>query len=180
MGQKSSIAKLPPDLREVVEQLIAAGSATIEQIVEHVRALGGTVSKSAVGRFKQKADAQLARFREANEVAGAWTKAFAADPESDVGRVLQQMLSTIAFRSLTDVETMDPRDLMFLGKALKDLAGAQKLSTEMIDKALAKRQAQLEAQAAAAKTEIETVAKNAGISDTTVEMIYAALKGAIA
>lgn len=179
MGRKSTVRRLPPEIFAAVEEMVASGRATIDEIVTHIKGMGGDVSRSAVGRFKQRHETQLARYREAQEVAGVWSSKFAENPESDVGLLLQQMLSTIAFQSLVDVETLDPKDVMFLGKALKDLAGAQKLSLEMVQKALARRQAQLEAQAKAAAAEMETTAKSAGLSDDTVEKMRAILMGAI-
>ena len=47
---RSSIKRLPPKLREAVDQAIADG-ATIDEITARIRAEGETCSRSAVGRY---------------------------------------------------------------------------------------------------------------------------------
>ena len=47
---RSSIKRLPTELREAVDQAIADG-ATIDEITARIRAEGGTCSRSAVGRY---------------------------------------------------------------------------------------------------------------------------------
>ena len=47
---RSSIARLPPTLREAVDKAIADG-ATIDEITARIRAEGGACSRSAVGRY---------------------------------------------------------------------------------------------------------------------------------
>ena len=47
---RSSIAQLPPELREAVDAAIADG-ATIDEIADLIRGEGGACSRSAVGRY---------------------------------------------------------------------------------------------------------------------------------
>ena len=47
---RSSIARLPPELREAVDTAIADG-ATIDEIADLIRGEGGACSRSAVGRY---------------------------------------------------------------------------------------------------------------------------------
>ena len=47
---RSSVARLPPALREAVDAAIADG-ATIDEITARIRAEGGACSRSAVGRY---------------------------------------------------------------------------------------------------------------------------------
>ncbi len=47
---RSSIARLPPELREAVDAAIADG-ATIDEITDLIRGEGGACSRSAVGRY---------------------------------------------------------------------------------------------------------------------------------
>ena len=47
---RSSIARLPPTLREAVDAAIADG-ATIDEITALIRGEGGACSRSAVGRY---------------------------------------------------------------------------------------------------------------------------------
>jgi len=132
MGQKSAIKLLDPRIRESVDTAIREGRATIDQIVELIQQHGVEVSRSAVGRYKQKAESQMQRYREAQEVAKVWIGKLQADPEGDVGRLLAEMLRTAAFQTMGDMEAGTPEEIMLLAKAIKDLASADKLTAERI------------------------------------------------
>lgn len=134
MSRKSSIKRLDPRVREAVDTAIREDRATIDQIVELIASLGGDVSRSAVGRYKQRAESQMQKYREAQEVAKVWIGKLQADPEGDIGRLLAEMLRTVAFQSIGDMDSATPQDMMFLAKALKDLAGADKLTAELVFK----------------------------------------------
>lgn len=161
MGRKSAIKQLDPAIREAADSAIREGRATIEEITALINSLGGQVSKSAVGRYKQQAEAQMARYREAQEVAKVWIGKLQADPEGDVGRLLAEMLRTTAFQTLGDIEAGSPQDVMFLAKALKDLASADKLTADRI--LLVRREAAKEA-----AEKVSSVGKAKGLSAETV------------
>jgi hypothetical protein len=166
MGRRSSIAKLPQDIREWVEQLIRNGR-TIDDIVAHLKTMDADlpVSRSSVGRFKQNYEASLARYRDAQAVAGQWVTVFRESPESDVGALIAEMLKTLAFQTMStmgeDETPVDPQSLMFLGKAIRDVISATSINEDRIAKAVARA---LQRAAAAA----ELVARQAGLSDAMV------------
>lgn len=161
MARKSTIRGMDPRIREAVDAAIRDGRATIDEIVSIVRSLGGDASRSAVGRYKQQAEAQMQRYREAQEVAKVWIGKLQADPEGDVGRLLAEMLRTSAFQTLGDLDSADPQSLMFLAKALKDLASTDKLTADRI--LLVRREAAKEA-----AEKISAVGKAKGLSAETV------------
>lgn len=161
MGQTSAIRRLDPRIRESVDSAIREGRATIDQIVSLIQQHGVEVSRSAVGRYKQKAESQMERYREAQEVAKVWIGKLQANPEGDVGRLLSEMLRTVAWQTMGDMESAGPQEIMLLAKAIKDLASADKLTTERILKA---RQDATKAAADAAVV----VAKAKGLSADTV------------
>lgn len=132
MARKSAITRMDPRIREAVDAAIREGRATIADIVGLLKSLGEDVSKSAVGRYKQRAEAQMQKFREAQEVAKVWIGKLQSDPEGDVGRLLSEMLRTTAFQTIGDLDEADPQSLMFLAKALKDLASTDKLTADRI------------------------------------------------
>lgn len=170
MARKSSIVQMDPRIRAAVDAAIREGRATIADIVAIVDELGGVVSKSAVGRYKQQAEAQMARYREAQEVAKVWIGKLQADPEGDVGRLLAEMLRTTAFQTLGDIEAGSPQDVMFLAKALKDLASADKLTADRI--LLVRREA-----AKDAAEKVSSVGKAKGLSAETVEALRKEILG---
>lgn len=162
MPRKSTIVtRMDPRIRAAVDAAIRDGRATIADIVALVDEMGGQVSKSAVGRYKQQAESQMQRYREAQEVARVWIGKLQADPEGDVGRLLAEMLRTTAFQTLGDIEAGSPQDVMFLAKALKDLASADKLTADRI--LLVRREA-----AKDAAEKVSSVGKAKGLSAETV------------
>lgn len=161
MGRKSTIQQLDPRIKTEVDSAIREGRATIDEIVAIVRSMGGDASRSSVGRYKQQAEAQMARYREAQEIAKVWIGKLQADPEGDVGRLLAEMLRTTAFSTLGDMEAATPEDLMFLAKALKDLASTDKLTADRI--LLVRREAAKEA-----AEKVASVGKAKGLSADTV------------
>ncbi|MHB1053515.1 MAG: phage protein Gp27 family protein [Thiobacillus sp.] len=170
MSRKSSIKQLDPRIKEAVDQAIRDDRATIDDIVAIVGGMGGDASRSAVGRYKQKAEAQMKRYREAQEVAKVWIGKLQTDPEGDVGRLLAEMLRTTAFQTIGDLDAGTPQDIMFLGKALKDLASADTLTANRI--MVVRREAAKEAAVVAVKE-----AKGAGLSDEAAEMIRKKILG---
>lgn len=141
MGRRSSVARLDPRIRAAVDAAITEGRATIDELVALIAAHGGEASRSAVGRYRKSFEASLTRYREAQEVAGRWVQQFRADADGDVGRLLAEMLKTLAFQSLADTETADPRDLMFLSNAVKNLASVDRIKAEAEAKARAEAKA---------------------------------------
>ncbi|KAB7624335.1 phage protein Gp27 family protein [Alkalilimnicola sp. S0819] len=154
MARRSSIEKLDPRIREAVDRLIREDRATIDQVVEAIDKLGGEASRSAVGRYVKNAREQMERYRQAQQMAKVWVGKLEEDPEGDVGRLLSEMLRTVAFQVMGDLGGEDagasPQDIMFLAKAIKDLAGADKTATDM--RLRVRREVAAEAASVAEKT----------------------------
>jgi len=132
MGRKSSITQLPPEIKQQVDRLLGDGRATIEEIVAQLTAMGTTVSKSAVGRYKKTFDAEGENIRQAQAMAGVWAEKLGADPEGKIGRGAIQILNTVAFQSAMRAHEegdFDAKDVNLLARALKDLESASTLST---------------------------------------------------
>lgn len=133
MSRPSSITRLPAEVRDAADAAIREGR-TIDEITAAIRSLGGDASRSSVGRYKQRMEEKLQRYREAQEVAGVWVTQLGAEPEGKVGRLLAEMLKTVAFKTLADIGEEDVsvggQEIMFLARAIKDLESAGKLSAE--------------------------------------------------
>lgn len=170
-GDPKRLAELPAAIREEMDRLVRDG-ATIDSIVAHLRAMGAPVSRSAVGRYKQKAERQLKRYREAQEVAGVWVAKLGENPKGDVGRLVQEMLKAAAFQTLANmtpdeededgaVAAPDPKDLALLSRTIKDVASAEKMSAEL--ELRVKKELQAKVDATLKKAEAEA-AGGAGIA----------------
>lgn len=138
MAGRSSVARLPKPVKDQVHRLIRDGH-TIDEIVAHLEALGAPVSRSAMGRYKHRYETGMARFKEAQEVAGVWVKQLGEDPGSDVGRLIAEMLKTVAFQTIAgmggdedDAGSGAPTtmDISLIARAIRDLEHAGKLSDD--------------------------------------------------
>ncbi len=178
-GDPKRLAELPAAIREEMDRLVRDG-ATIDSIVAHLRAMGAPVSRSAVGRYKQKAERQLKRYREAQEVAGVWVAKLGENPKGDVGRLVQEMLKTAAFQTLDSmmpdeegeegaVAGLDPKDLALLSRTIKDVASAEKMSAEL--ELRVRKELQVKVDAALKKAEAEAAGGTSAAAPSMAEAL---------
>ena len=138
MPGKSTIKTLPRAILDEVNRLLADDLATIDEVVAHLAELGHARSRSAVGRYKQDIGKVADKLRRSREIAGALVREIGpAAAEGKTGRLLVEVLQSIAFDYLMqqaekdDAGTaMDSQDFFFLGKALKEMASAQKIDVD--------------------------------------------------
>jgi predicted transcriptional regulator len=175
MGRRSTVAALPKELVDACNGLIREGH-TIDDILAALQGLGAQVSRSAVGRYVKGTRQTLEKYREAQEVAKVWVDKLEAEPNGDVARLLPEMLRTVAFQVLTSMgEAEQPAkamDVMLLAKAIRDVAGTAKTHLET-EKQLRAMRAELKA----AARDVETQARQAGLSDDTVTQIKQRILG---
>lgn len=136
MPRKSSIKKLPHQIKTEIDRLLSDGRTTIDEIVLHLKKLGVTVSRSAVGRYSQKFEDVSRKMREAREVSAAFAQELGDLKNDEVGRQLTEMLRTVIFNVLlpkvsNEEAAVKPSDLMLMAKAIKDLSSANKLSADL-------------------------------------------------
>lgn len=175
MGRKSSITRLDPRIQEAVGEAIRDGRATIDEILLLIREMGGEASRSAVGRHVKSAHQAMKQWTQMKELHTIWAGKLKDEPDSDMSRLLLEIMKTLAFKTMADLGDEDaaaasPMDLMLLGKMLDHVTRAQKIS---VDQAL-KLQKEF-ATEAAKKT--EQLAKKKGLSTDTVEMIKREILG---
>jgi hypothetical protein len=131
---KSKITQLDPRVRAAVDDAVREGRATVDDIVLLIKSMGGEASRSSVGRYVKNASEQLKKFREAQEISKVWIGKLTTEPEGDVGRLLAEMLKTLAFQQMADMgegeDGASPMDLMLLGKMLDHLSRSQKVDLD--------------------------------------------------
>lgn len=165
-ARPSSITQLDPAIKSAVDTAVREGRATINEIVAMVNELGGDASRSAVGRYVKNARERMEDYRQATQIAAVWVDKLGKEPEGDVGRMLLEMLRVVAFKTIGDLDTATPEDLMFLGKALKDFAGADKLA---VDKEINIRKL-IAARAEKVAGEIVKEGKKQGVTEETLQV----------
>lgn len=164
-SRPSSITQLDPAIKEAVDTAIREGRLTIDQIVHLIEREGGDASRSAVGRYVKNAKERMEDYRQATQMAAVWVDKIGKEPEGDIGRMVLEMLRLVAFKSIGDLEQVAPEDLMFLGKAMKDIAGADKL---IVDRELQVRKL-IAARAEKVAGEIAKEAKKLGATPETIQ-----------
>jgi hypothetical protein len=172
-SRPSSITQLDPSIKEAVDAAIREGRLTIEQIVKLIVDHGGDASRSAVGRYVKNNKERMEEYRQAAQTAAVWVDKIGKEPDGDVGRLVLEMLRMVAFRSISSIDEAAPEDLMFLAKAMKDIAGADKL---VVDREINVRKL-VAAQAAKVAGDVAKTVKKAGLSDATIEAIRAQILG---
>jgi hypothetical protein len=171
MGRKSAITRMDPRIRAAVDTAIREGRATIADIVGLIREMGGQASMSGVGRYKQSVEAQMAHYRQAQELARVWAEQI--PDNGDVAQLTRQVLSVLAFRAAGDMsegETVEGKEVAWLARALKDIAASAK---QDVDTRRAVR-AEIEAEQ---QRKLEGVARNRSLDAETLKAVREALYG---
>lgn len=136
---------LPPELRDwLKEELRLRGFAGYEDVTERLNERlaeqGQTLrlGKSAVHQF----GAEHKAFVELNEQAGAWAESWMSEnglaEEAQRHNVLFQMVTTLAFKQMKsqmdkDGDEIDPRELHFIGRMLKDIMTSSGLREKLVE-----------------------------------------------
>ena len=127
---RSSIARLPPTLREAVDAAIADG-ATIDEITARIRAEGGACSRSATGRYVKNVRDLIRRQQETDRGIEACVRALGARAQGQAGLILIETLRTLVLSALADLsgreEPVSTAELARLALVLKRIEGTDKL-----------------------------------------------------
>ena len=135
MGQQqSTIDRLPPDILEGLQALLRDARVTqleaTRRINEILEAEGHPerLSKSAVNRYALRMNEVGAKLRQSREIAQMWIGKLGAEPQGEVGKLLNEMVRTLAFEATMKMaEGDDPVE----PKMLKDMA----IAIERLEKA---------------------------------------------
>ena len=119
---RSSIARLPPELREAVDAAIADG-ATIDEIADLIRGEGGACSRSAVGRYTKNVRDLIRQQQEADRANEMWVRALGERAEGRAGLILIETLRTMTLSTIAELSQRE--DAADAGRARPPLAVPQ-------------------------------------------------------
>lgn len=166
MAKPSSIDRLPPDILEQLQTLLRDPRVTQLEATRQINAIlerdghPERVSKSAVNRYSQRMEEVGARLRQSREMAAMWIGKLGAAPQGEVGKLLNEMIRTLAFEATMSAaeseEPVPPSVINKLALAVQRLEAASSINE--------KREAEIRARAreeAAAKLE-EKVGETTG------------------
>jgi len=177
--QQSSIDRLPDDIRTQLQELLRDprvtqldATAKINEILER-DGHPDRLSKSAVNRYAVRMEEVGAKLRESREVAKMWIGQLGSEPAGEVGKLLNEMVRTLAFRAAMKAsegdDDIDP-------KLLKSLA----ISVHRLEKAASENMAleekiRKQAIAEAARC-VEEAADGSGMNADTIREISEKIK----
>lgn len=175
MPRKSSIERLSAPVKSSIQNLLKDGRYTLDEILDQIReAFGEAPSRSALGRYKQNFDDLAKQLRETREIADVWAQKFGDEPESDVGKVVLEVLRTLSYRVGADMmaggEDLNAKSVAQLAKAMQYIEDAGRLS-------LAREKDLRTAALEAAAEKVKQVGKKRGLSATAVDAIRKEILG---
>ena len=135
MAQVSSIKKLPDDVLDKLQELLRDPRVTQLEATRRINLIledeghEDRVSKSAVNRYAVKMEEVGAKLRQSREVAKMWIGRLGAEPQGEVGKLLNEMVRTLAFEVTMnmaegEIEKVDPRMLRDMSIAIEKLEKA--------------------------------------------------------
>ena len=165
---RSSIKRLPAELREAVDQAIADG-ATIDEITARIRAEGETCSRSAVGRYAKNMRELIRQQQETDRTIKAWVDALGERPEGGAGRILIETLQTMVLATMADLsareEPVSTEELARLSHILRRIEATEKLRKDR------------ERAAEKAAKDADRAKRQGGLSPEAVAIIRAEVEG---
>ncbi|WP_270803900.1 MULTISPECIES: DUF3486 family protein [unclassified Aeromonas] len=184
---KSKIQQLPDDIRSQLAAMLRSGSMSQKDILAEVNKLivesglppEEQISRTGLNRFSKRMAEAGSRMEQAREVAAVWTSKLGQAPTSEVGKLLQEFVRTMAFE--TSMKMMDASDgeegKMIDPKSLGQLA----LVIQRVEQAaMTSHKVEKEiraAFAAEAATAAEKIVKSAGLTAETAAQIKQQILG---
>lgn len=136
MGNKSSVDKLPQEVRSHIEKRLRENRLTLDELINDLQKhfpSANSPSRSALGRYKQNFEQLAARLREQDAMARLLVEELGENPDERAGALLVQSVTTLtthaAFAAQQE-EEVDIEGVRKLARAAKDVIQARKLSRE--------------------------------------------------
>lgn len=184
MGRKSTIARLPADVKTHIESRLAEGKLTLAELLDDLRQrfpaheqAGDLPSRSAVHRYGQKLERRLSAIRASTEAAKL-IQAQAGDDEDARSEALTALVQTELFEAILSLQDADDPDadpadrVAMLSSAAKNIATLTRSSI-----GLKQFQAQVRARVQAAAATVDKLAKSGGLSGDAAEQIRREILG---
>ncbi|MDO4725233.1 MAG: DUF3486 family protein [Comamonadaceae bacterium] len=186
MARRSSVAKLPQDVRRWLERALEEnGFGGYDELTRLLHEKGYQISRSSLHRWGQDIERQRAEIRAETEIAKALSEGSAADERDTRSEGVMALIQTgllKGLRAMMDAQTdgVDPAErVALLAKVGKDAASMVRGSVELkVFQARWEEAARKRALAEAAET-AATEAKRQGLSAQGVQALRDAIAGAL-
>ncbi len=186
-SRKSKVNLLPQVIRDQLHAFIRSGDMHQTDIREAINQMiedaglpeDAKLSRTGLNRYAQKFEGVGERIRQSREVAEVWISKLGQAPTSDVGKLLQEFVRTMAFETsmkLMDeaaeegAEPISPKALGQLALVVQRIEAAS-MSSLKVEKEIRS------AFAVEAANTAEKVAKTAGLTKEGVELLKREILG---
>ena len=143
MGRKSTVSRLPAEIKTYIEAMLATGGQTLDELITDLRArfpaqahAGELPSRSAIGRYGQKLERRLSAIRASTEAAKL-IQAQAGDDKDARSEALTALVQTELFEAILALQEADdpeanPDDrVAMLSSAAKNIATLTRSSVNL-------------------------------------------------
>ena len=136
MGRKSSIDKLPKDVRSHIERQLRENRLTLDELITELQERfpgKEPPSRSAVGRYKVSFDQMVRKMREQEAMSRLLVAELGENPDERAGQLMVQSVTTLvnhATFAAQNEDEVDIEDVRKLARAAKDVLQARKVSLE--------------------------------------------------
>lgn len=137
MGRKSTIHKLPADVRSHIERRLREDALTLDELIADIRQRfpdeQATPSRSALGRYKQSFEQVVSRMREQDQMARLLVSELGENPDERAGALMVQAVTTLTAHAsfvAQNEENPDIDTVRHLARAAKDVLQARKASLD--------------------------------------------------
>jgi molecular chaperone DnaK (HSP70) len=171
MPARSSISRLPKEIREAFEKkLISGGFCDYAGLAAWLTEQGFEISRAAAHRYGQEFENKLSAIKLATEQARAITEAV-GDEEGVMGDALTRLCQEKAFQALIEMQESAEISLPSLGRMISDLNRT----------AISQKKWMVEAREKAKSTadDITKTVKSAGLSEEKAEEIRKKILGIV-
>jgi len=171
-GRRSKIDLLPSDIKSQLNMMLRDGRLEQQEILdiinEEITEDEKKLSRSGLNRYASKMEKIGAKIRQSREVAEVWTAKLDDAPTSEVGKLLQEVVRTMAFETgmamSEDDEPVPPKAIGQLALAIQRIEQAASASH--------KREVEIrKAFAAEAANEVDAVGISQGLTKESVDAI---------
>ena len=143
MGRKSTISRLPAEIKTYIEAMLATGAQTLDELIADLQSrypaqatAGSLPSRAAVHRYGQKLDRRLSAIRASTEAAKL-IRAQAGDDEDARSEALTALVQTELFEAILNLQEADDPELdpgervSMLSSAAKNIATLTRSSVNL-------------------------------------------------
>lgn len=185
MGRKSSIARLPEEVKHYIEGKLAEGRMTLDELIADLRERFAAQaeelpSRAAVHRYGQKLERRLSAIRASTEAA-KMIRAQAGDNEDARSEALTALIQTELFEAILNLQEADDPELDpaervgMLSTAAKNIATLTRSSVN-----LKQFQAKVEEETRRKlleeqRVKLDALGKSGGVTEATKQAIREAL-----